>query len=427
MRKSVELDDSSLVEIFSKVGDARQIAQFSLVCKRWRELRWAVTRLHFDFTARDKTALRKKEDAITSVLQRTKKIAPGCLKELKVSLSCLNPSEATGHWLLWPDSLTVLDLEVWGCLELGPAVWSLFSCFRKLESFRMAGDFYSSKSLFDQSPFSSLRSCQFCRSASVSPQILEALLAACPTLEYLSVTGFVDTSNDLTLKSASLESFQFSGDFEGDEVGARTRKYRIGLDAPKLGVLKVGGLADGMSVGISHPESLRELELSCYGSCVVDSKQFYNLKRLKIAGNWEHASVFHVLNLTPMITELSFENTETTNGIAIPIGEILSPLVSLESIHFDGFSLKWFQGDVDHFKFETLTVHVWVNGLEQAPDLDVLGDLLRVHQIRMLVVHYIHEDMINPVSRSMNKRYVSWRLLFDLMLSFPSRISLKKE
>ncbi|XP_024522259.1 uncharacterized protein LOC112343296 [Selaginella moellendorffii] len=33
-------------------------------------------------------------------------------------LARLKTSEATGHWLLWPDSLTVLDFEVWGSLEL---------------------------------------------------------------------------------------------------------------------------------------------------------------------------------------------------------------------------------------------------------------------------------------------------------------------
>ncbi|EFJ11361.1 hypothetical protein SELMODRAFT_447028 [Selaginella moellendorffii] len=47
MRRSMELDDCSLVEILSKVEDARTLAP----CKRWEELRWAVSRLSFDFPA----------------------------------------------------------------------------------------------------------------------------------------------------------------------------------------------------------------------------------------------------------------------------------------------------------------------------------------------------------------------------------------
>ncbi|EFJ38836.1 hypothetical protein SELMODRAFT_403071 [Selaginella moellendorffii] len=283
-------------------------------------------------------------------------MAPGCLEELKVLFSCLKKSEATGHWLMCGAALN-WDRPCGACSRASASS----SASGWLETSTVLRASSISRHL-QAASFEELRVC------------LEALPAAGLTLA--------------TLKTASLESFHFSGYFK------------------KLGVMKVGSL-DGMSIGISHPESLRELELSCW--------IIYNLKKLKIARNWEHASVF-----------TDFE-----------------PACHLESIHFGVrcIDLKWFQGDVDHFKFETLTVHVWMNGLEQAPDLDVLSDLLRVQ----LGVHYIHEDITFKDGSSLPAS-ASSRLVFPprssdqsgvalheqtlrlvAMLPFPSRISLKRE
>ncbi|EFJ21630.1 hypothetical protein SELMODRAFT_417513 [Selaginella moellendorffii] len=417
MRRSVDLDDGALVDILSRIADARQIAQCSLVCKRWQELRWAVTGLHFDFRARSKEEVREKEDVIAAVLRRTKNRAPGCLKTLKVSLRCDEPSEATGHWLMWADSLTALWLEATVSLRWGPAVWNSVLRLDTLRGVQIVGRFYSKNLLpvVDESPFQSLRYCRFSKAINVTNLLLEALLAASPALENLSVDFFGDVSRPaLTVSSASLRTLRLFGCWRDGDA------FKVVLNAPRLASFVFGNLPSRSARLSIHFLSKNLSSLELFSSCELENRCDL-LQSLRITGNWALENVANVFQFTPMVTvlHLGLRSTGKTR-----IDNFLAPLINLKRIHFYGLAMMSFVGG--DMRLEALHVHLWadLDFRYAAPDISLFKAFLEVHKIPSLVVHC--KEMADHETKSVKESYECWRVLFDLLLFYPSRVTLKK-
>ncbi|XP_024537544.1 uncharacterized protein LOC9638545 [Selaginella moellendorffii] len=409
MRRSVELDDSTLVEILSKVGDARQLAECSLVCKRWWELSSAVSRLHFDFEVSSMEEVRDAEDTISSVLHRAKYKAPGCLKELIVVLQCGygdDQMEVSGHWLAWAaGSVTRLALQLEG-LKWGPAVWSLIACSTAIQMIYISGTMgISTKSLVS----CSLQALEVCKLVSPVPHaLLPMLLASCPRLEVLSAV--IVGGQSLTVSSGNLKALTVLGQCDED-----LEAFELTIDAPQLEALLVGVHSPGTPVSIRlRSEDLKVA--SFYGCCVLD-KRCEKVRCLTLFGAWEMDAIAEMSWFMPLVSKLSLYYFKSHHNITID--RLLSSFGSVDTLHCDCHSLQSFVSGGVSDLLNDLTVHVEESAL---PNALVLKDLLGVKGI---VIHY--KDVANLELVIGRLSYESLRVLSDLRSLSPCRISFTHE
>ncbi|EFJ24287.1 hypothetical protein SELMODRAFT_414863 [Selaginella moellendorffii] len=255
----MELDDSFLVDVFTKVGDARELAKCSLVCKRWSKLRWAVSRLCFGFAVNGMEELRNAEDAISSVLHHTKYKAPNCLKELSIVLH----------------SLTTLSLNAFPeLISWGPFVWALIAFSTTIRRLEIIGRMRTSNQSLVWCSLKCLEMCELC--SPVSHVLLQMLLASCPRLE--GVNAVVDGAQSLTVLNGSLVgSLMLCG-----ELGELT------VDAPKLDILLVGLRRTSIWL---RSQDLRMAVL--YNSC----RPCETLRSLTLMGSWAMDTIVQLSSL----------------------------------------------------------------------------------------------------------------------------------
>ncbi|EFJ18408.1 hypothetical protein SELMODRAFT_420310 [Selaginella moellendorffii] len=397
MRRSVELDDSTLVEILSKVGDARQLAECSLVCKRWRELSSAVSRLHFDFEVSSMEEVRDAEDTISSVLHRAKYKAPGCLKELSVVLQCGygdDQMEVSGHWLAWAaGSVTRLALQLEG-LEWGPAVWSLIACSTAIQMIHISGTMgISTKSLVS----CSLQALEVCKLVSPVPHaLLPMLLASCPRLEVLSAV--IVGGQSLTVSSGNLKALSVLGQCDED-----LEAFELTIDAPQLEALLVGVHSPGTLVSIRlHSEDLKVA--SFYGCCVLD-------KRCEKESALRNALVLKdLLGVKGIgihykdVANLKLPQNSQLVWAICPAAES-SSVMTRASIRLRSEDLRaamlWF-----------VSTGARISLFISSDPMMVLRELLGVHEVEKLVIHC--RGVANWELLTLKPRYEYLRELFDL-------------